>query len=207
MNQRPTFFFDAARCTGCKTCVMACKDYRDLRANVAFRQVFEYVGGGWTHEEGDRFTNDVFAYYVSLACNHCMEPVCVKVCPTGAMHRDDLGFICVDTMRCIGCGYCALSCPYHAPHLDDELGHSVKCDGCTDRVHAGLAPICVASCPRRALDLGTYDEMVEQHGPSTSIEPLPDPSLTTPGLVIRPSRNARESGQGGGSIVNTSELV
>ena len=207
MKQRPAFFVDVARCTGCKACEMACKDYKDLGTSAAYRQVYEYVGGGWTQGKDGLFANDVFAYYLSLACNHCLDPVCTKVCPTGAMHKDDLGFVCVDTHRCIGCGYCALSCPYHAPHLDDSLGHSVKCDGCTDRVHLGLAPVCVVACPRRALDFGTFDEMTEKHGASVSIEPLPDPALTSPGLVVHPGRNARMTGEGGGAIANIAELV
>ena len=44
---------------------------------------------------------------------------------------------------CIGCGYCALSCPYRAPKVDRDAGRSVKCDGCTRRVAEGGAPVCV----------------------------------------------------------------
>ena len=72
---------------------------------------------------------DCFAYYVSLACNHCARPACMEVCPTGAMHRGNFGLVSVDERRCIGCGYCALSCPYHAPKVDRLAGHSAKCDG------------------------------------------------------------------------------
>lgn len=39
------FYFDSTRCTGCRTCEMACKDYNDLPANYAFRRVFDYEGG------------------------------------------------------------------------------------------------------------------------------------------------------------------
>ena len=41
------FYFDSTRCTGCRTCEMACKDYNDLPANYAFRRVFDYEGGDW----------------------------------------------------------------------------------------------------------------------------------------------------------------
>ena len=42
------FSFDGTRCTGCKTCEMACKDYKDLSQTVAFRKVYDYEGGTWT---------------------------------------------------------------------------------------------------------------------------------------------------------------
>ena len=42
------FFFDSTRCTGCRTCEMACKDYKDLSATIAFRKVYDYEGGAWS---------------------------------------------------------------------------------------------------------------------------------------------------------------
>ena len=131
------FYFNGRRCTGCKTCVLACKDLHDLPSSIAFRQVYEYGGGSWRRQPGGTVTQDTFCYYVSVACNHCGNPACVRVCPTGAMHKDERGLVSVDAARCIGCGYCALSCPYRAPKVDRDAGRSVKCDGCTRRVAEG----------------------------------------------------------------------
>ena len=135
------FYFNAKRCTGCKTCVLACKDYRDLDASVSFRQVYEVAHGSWAQDDRGCWAHDCFAFYVSCACNHCSSPACMEVCPTGAMGKNELGLVSVDERRCIGCGYCALSCPYHAPKVDRAVGHSVKCDGCFDRVADGGKPI------------------------------------------------------------------
>ena len=146
------FYFNGRRCTGCKTCVLACKDLHDLPSSIAFRQVYEYGGGSWRRQPDGTVTQDTFCYYVSVACNHCGNPACVRVCPTGAMHKDERGLVSVDAARCIGCGYCALSCPYRAPKVDRDAGRSVKCDGCTRRVAEGGAPVCVEACPLRALD-------------------------------------------------------
>ena len=68
------FYFDSTRCTGCKTCEMACKDYKDLPATIAFRKVYDYEGGSWTVAGDGVYTTDTFAYHVSLACNHCAMP-------------------------------------------------------------------------------------------------------------------------------------
>lgn len=217
------FVFDATRCTGCKTCALACKDVNGLPCDVAFRQVYEYEGSGgadvgagstpgaspqaWTRDENGAWHVDAYVYYVSLACNHCADPACMRVCPTAAMHRNDLGFVTVDEHRCVGCGYCALSCPYHAPHLDRELGRSVKCDGCTERVRAGLAPICVASCPQRALDFGTLADMRERYGVGDEFAPLPPASYTIPSLIAFAPRDARPCDDTTGAVANWSELV
>lgn len=154
------FYFDSSRCTGCKTCELACKDYKDLSAEVAFRKVYDYEGGSWRQAEDGTCTCDAFVYHVSMACNHCDNPACAQVCPTGAMHKDaETGLVSVNDAVCIGCGYCHMACPYNAPKVDRTVGHSVKCDGCAERVAAGLKPICVGACPLRALDFGTVEEM------------------------------------------------
>lgn len=189
------FRFNARRCTGCKTCMMACRDYHDLGPDLAFRQIYEMAGGSWEHK-GGAWEQDCFAYYVSLACNHCDRPVCIEVCPTGAMHRDERGLVSVDRRRCIGCGYCALSCPYHAPKVDRSAGCSVKCDGCTDRVAEGLRPICVAACPLRALGFGPIDELREGAESRVSIPPMPEFSETEPNLVVDPPACFGRAGDG-----------
>ena len=91
------FYFNGRRCTGCKTCVLACKDLHDLPSSIAFRQVYEYGGGSWWRQPDGTVTQDTFCYYVSVACNHCGNPACVRVCPTGASYRDpETGKLCGD---------------------------------------------------------------------------------------------------------------
>jgi len=201
------FHFDGTRCTGCHTCVLACKDYHDLSDHIAYRQVYEYGGGDWEQDEQGSWTSDVFLYFVSLACNHCESPACTQACPTGAMHKDELGFVSVDSARCIGCGYCALSCPYHAPKVDRTVGHSVKCDGCEERVVAGRLPVCVEACPLRALDFGPYDELLSRYGRGTDVAPLPASGWTNPSLLVTPSRHARPTDDTDGSLENLDQIV
>ena len=44
------FHFDGSRCTGCKTCALACKDYHDLGVGTAFRKVYEVTLGDTTRQ-------------------------------------------------------------------------------------------------------------------------------------------------------------
>lgn len=103
MTTQYGFFIDSSRCTGCKTCELACKDYKDLTPDVSFRRIYEYAGGDWQEDNGVWHQN-VFAYYLSIACNHCEDPACTKVCPSGAMHKREDGFVVVDEDVCPGAG-------------------------------------------------------------------------------------------------------
>ena len=203
------FHFDGKRCTGCKTCVLACKDNKDLSAEISFRKVYEYGGGTWSQSDG-LWSNDAFGYYVSVACNHCDSPACMAKCPQGAMGKNELGLVSVDEHRCIGCGYCALSCPYHAPKVDRTVGHSVKCDGCSQRAREGSAPVCVEACPLRALEFGPISDLRARHGRVADMPPLPDSSKTAPNLVLSlPVRLEEDESRvlAEGAVCNIRELV
>ena len=111
---------------------------------------------------------------------------------------------------CIGCGYCALSCPYRAPKVDRDAGRSVKCDGCTRRVAEGGAPVCVEACPLRALDFGPIDELREKYGAVADVPPLPDATATSPNLVLTPPAPAQadpDRVRAEGRVLNIREIV
>jgi anaerobic dimethyl sulfoxide reductase subunit B (iron-sulfur subunit) len=205
MAKQLGFFINQNICTGCKACQVACQDKHDLRDDMRWRRVAEYSGGGWSEQEGT-FNPDIFSYYTSVACNHCADPICVKVCPTQAMHKGEHGIVSVDRDKCIGCRYCEWACPYMAPCFDSEAGVMTKCDFCADYLAEGKAPACVAACPSRALEFGELDELRAMHGDTAGVEPLPDPKITKPSLVIAPHRNAQRSGHGTGELANSAEL-
>ena len=81
MPARPAFLFDSRLCTGCKACMIACKDKNDLDPGVRWRRVTECTGGEWTRT-AEGYRQNVFSYYLSVSCNHCEDPICVQSCPT-----------------------------------------------------------------------------------------------------------------------------
>ena len=208
------FTFDASACSGCKACQVACKDKNQLPVGVMWRRVIEVSGGGWwvgggsltEIEESNEswrpartaWQNNVFAYNLSIACNHCVHPKCAGVCPTDAfIHRAD-GIVYIDSSKCMGCGYCSWACPYNAPRYNPDLGQMAKCNFCFDNIDAGLPPACVAACPMRVLDFvevdGGEDALRLRSGRKNLWElpasehpfPLPNNSRTEPHLMVKP---------------------
>ena len=192
---RLAFFFDSSTCSGCKTCQMACKDKNDLPVGQIWRRIYEVTGGGW-RKNGASWKQDVFAYNLSLSCNHCADPICARNCPTKAIRKREDGIVLIDQGACIGCKYCSWVCPYGSPQFDPERGVMGKCDLCADYVDQGKNPSCVDACPMRALDFGDYDELVEKHGESAQVYPLPDPSITEPSIAIKAHKDAGGAGPG-----------
>ncbi len=91
--------------------------------------------------------------YVSFAiqCRHCFEPICVEVCLTGAMYKDEnTGIVLYNKERCVGCWMCIMVCPLGVikPNLIEKKIDS-KCDLCIEKQF----PACVANCPNEALIL------------------------------------------------------
>jgi anaerobic dimethyl sulfoxide reductase subunit B (iron-sulfur subunit) len=207
MAKQLAFYFDASACTACKACQIACQDKNQLSANVTWRRVITYSGGGWSAQGRFFVPNNLFSYAVSLACNHCENPLCAHVCPTKAITKRDDGVVLLDTGKCIGCRYCEWACPYGAPRFDEEAGVMTKCTFCEDLLAVGKNPACVDACVMRVLDFGELSDLRLKHGLVDAIEPLPESSYTSPALVITPHKHAQASGTGTGRIENLEEAL
>jgi anaerobic dimethyl sulfoxide reductase subunit B len=206
MIKTPAFFIDMQICTGCKTCMVACKDKNDLDSGLRWRRVYEFCGGDWVVRSNGTFTQDIFAYYISMGCNHCQDPVCVNVCPSCAMHKDASGIVLIDSKKCVGCRYCEWVCPYSAPQFDYTNGIMTKCDFCQSQIQEGREPCCVEACPTHALLFGDYDELIALHGKKGIIAPLPSPEITCPNLVIVPPKQDKLPDYNKGLIQNPEEV-
>ncbi|WP_368876668.1 4Fe-4S dicluster domain-containing protein, partial [Proteus mirabilis] len=127
-------------------------------------------------------------------------------CPSGAMHKREDGFVVVNEEVCIGCRYCHMACPYGAPQFDEVKGHMTKCDGCYERVAEGKKPICVGSCPLRALDMAPIEELRAKYGDLAEIAPLPSAKYTKPNIVLKLNANSRPVGDTTGHLANPEEV-
>jgi phenylacetyl-CoA:acceptor oxidoreductase subunit 1 len=141
---------DVNRCVGCQTCTISCKHANDTVPGVQWRRVLDVESGTFP---------DVERLFLVVGCQHCAEPPCVPVCPTGATRQRADGLVTMDYDVCIGCAYCAVACPYQARTIvhderwyygkatkqeaqvahGERLGVAQKCTFCVSRVDDGLA--------------------------------------------------------------------
>jgi anaerobic dimethyl sulfoxide reductase subunit B (iron-sulfur subunit) len=199
------FYFDSRSCSGCKACQVACKDQNGLEVGLLWRRVYEVTGGGW-EKSGAAWVSSVFSYNLSIACNHCEQPICAEVCPTAAIHKRADGIVLIDGKRCTGCQYCSWACPYGAPQFDRASGRMTKCNLCVERIDASLSPACVAACPLRSLDFGERSELEARYGASPAIYPLPAVELTGPALIITPHLDFRRAAIETAQVTNREEV-
>jgi molybdopterin-containing oxidoreductase family iron-sulfur binding subunit len=162
---------DLKRCTGCQSCTVACKLENGTPPGIFWTRVLEKEEGTYP-----------FAYklFMPIRCNHCSNPPCVTVCPTGASYiRDVDNLVLIDQDRCIGCHSCVVACPYEARSIPEsdkgyygvrktpyeqlsyrkwQVGTTQKCTLCVDRIDQGLNPACIDTCPTRALVFGNLND-------------------------------------------------
>jgi len=161
---------DLSRCTACRGCQVACKQWNELPASKTKNW------GSYQNPEGlewNTWTLIRFQEYVDQkgtlkwlfrkdGCMHCTDAACMKVCPSGALYRTDFGTVGVNSALCIGCKECISACPFDIPRYNSKTDKITKCDLCESRLAAGTPPACVLSCPTGALQIGPKDAMIKK---------------------------------------------
>ena len=140
---------DLSLCVGCNACAVACKQENGIPVGAfnTWVESWDVVG------EAGR----VARANMPKQCNHCENAPCVKVCPTGASHRNEDGVVVVDQDRCIGCKYCMAACPYQV-RWQLESGEVEKCTFCEHRTSQGMLPACVSTCITHARTFGDLND-------------------------------------------------
>lgn len=177
------FFVDTTKCINCKTCEVSCKDFNNAGVGRRMRKVRTFEGGEFPK---------VFAFNISMSCNHCEDPMCVRQCPAGAYtKRAGDGIVIHNPDRCIGCQYCTWVCPYGAPQYDAKEGRVRKCNLCVEELDRGRMPVCVNSCPMRAIEIGLLSDIAARPGATIELKSLPSAELTKPACRYRVRPEAR----------------
>lgn len=168
---------DTKRCFGCHTCEVACKVANNMPKGIAYLEV-QCEGGASYDTSAGEFPNNTLSF-LPMQCQHCAEPACLEVCPTGATRKDEeTGIVYVETEECIGCQSCISSCPYEGVRtlVPDEVSYYLelatgepdapahmaatveKCTFCRNLVSRGEDPACMQMCPGRARHWGDLDD-------------------------------------------------
>jgi anaerobic dimethyl sulfoxide reductase subunit B len=145
MSEEYGFSYTKENCIQCHACEVACKSWRGVETGIRWRRVEQIWQGSYP---------DVKNISASVSCMHCVEPVCVQVCPENAISkRAEDGLVLVDKDKCVGCQTCLEACPYKAPAFGAN-GKMQKCDMCiTEADFKTESPPCVATCPTKALGI------------------------------------------------------
>ena len=179
------FVVDTRLCIGCGLCVVACRDENRTPAPEYTRTWVERqtttVDGAVLVESPEAGIEGfepeaipvavegspvVDMRFVSRLCMQCEVSPCTAVCPVGATYRTPDGVVLIDPDRCIGCGYCVVSCPYGARYIVPATevtprgvaGVADKCTFCYHRITAGLQPACVEACPVGSRQFGDLND-------------------------------------------------
>ncbi len=174
------FHFDMTKCIGCKCCVVACNEQNGNPADILWRRVGEIEGGTYP------FTH---RHYLSMGCNHCLEPTCMTGCPVNAYTKDDVtGIVRHSADACIGCQYCTWNCSYGVPQYNPERGVVGKCDMCYGRLMDGQSPACASACPESAIEieLVSIDEWRREYKDLANSPGMPsaDDSVSTTRITL-----------------------
>ena len=142
---------DLSVCIGCNACAVACKMENDVPL-TCFNTWIE------TWDTQNEETGKVTRANLPKLCNHCDNPSCVSVCPTGASYVAEDGTVQVDKSRCIGCKYCMAACSYGVRYWDHLTGEVDKCSFCHHRTQYGMLPACVGTCVTKARIFGDLND-------------------------------------------------
>ncbi len=181
-----TFVVDTGRCIGCGLCVVACKEENHVPESSEFTRTWVerhvrttdgslYVDApdaginGFPAEStapGAAGKTVASAFFAPRLCMQCADSPCTSVCPVSATYKTEDGIILVDARRCIGCGFCVVSCPYGARYItpaDEDTPASMpgvadKCTWCYQRINNGQNPACVEICPVGARRFGDAND-------------------------------------------------
>jgi molybdopterin-containing oxidoreductase family iron-sulfur binding subunit len=144
---------DTTKCTpGCTACVTACQTENGLPTQPG------PTDSQWIRKIEIKEIKTGKTASLPMMCQHCAEPPCVDVCPTGASFKRADGIVLVDKHICIGCRYCMMACPYKArsfvhepqtqqkPDVPRGMGTVEACTMCVHKVDKGENPACMTAC-------------------------------------------------------------
>lgn len=184
---------DINRCTGCQSCVIACKAQNKTLSGHFNTKVLSFEDGNYP---------DSRVIYNPVQCNQCENPPCVDACPIDATFKLPNGIVVTDWDICQGIGECVKECPYDARFLDTrhmgaDNGKADKCDFCVNRLEQGLEPACVEACSPKARIFGDLNapkgEFADYIKRFDIVRRKPELKIKT-NLLYVPSRKSKKGG-------------
>jgi len=184
---------DLNRCTGCQSCVIACKAQNKTLQDKFNTKILTLEDGNYPHAK---------IVFTPVQCNQCENPPCVPACPVKATFKLPNGIVVTDWDKCQGIGACVPACPYEARFLDPrhkgQSGGKVdKCDFCLNRLEQGLMPACVEACAASARlfgDLNAPEGEFAEYLKRTDLKARKPEKKTGPNIRYVLNRHSKKGG-------------
>ncbi|HSR11006.1 MAG TPA: 4Fe-4S dicluster domain-containing protein [Thermodesulfobacteriota bacterium] len=149
-----SIFVEVEKCTGCKSCEIACA----LNRSSLSRRLPDAIDEKPSPLARVRVEPAGEAAGFPVQCRHCTDAPCLDACPAAALYRDPEGLVLLKDDRCVGCWMCVMVCPFGAPQPFRNFPKIMKCDRCAGRDEVS----CVESCPTGALTLVDSEEIAKR---------------------------------------------
>jgi formate dehydrogenase iron-sulfur subunit len=163
---------DVSRCTACKACQIACKQWNELPAEKTINTgtyqnppdlsvtTYTLIRFKELSENGEMRWN-----FFKDQCRHCLEPPCKEAADMqvkGAIIKEPSGAVLfTEKTRLLDGKEIREACPYDIPRQDPNTKLMAKCTFCNDRIANGMVPACIKVCPTGTLSFGPRDKMLE----------------------------------------------
>ncbi len=174
MSKEKSILVDTSKCTACRGCQVACKQWhglppsrRNRSAPIKTRRTSRPTLEARPLREGVKDNGKPYWYFFSEQCRHCIEPPCADTIggyePEGVMRDESTGAV-IFTQKSKEAPFEEVrsSCPYNIPRQDPKTKVLAKCTMCLDRVRNNKLPACVQSCPTGAIVFGDRPAILEQ---------------------------------------------
>jgi molybdopterin-containing oxidoreductase family iron-sulfur binding subunit len=177
-GKRWGLLIDASKCSpDCSDCVTACKVENGWGADIEHGHISAEQAPEWIRKVTLRDKETGREVSAPVMCQHCENPPCVDVCPTGASMKRIDGIVQVDKHICIGCRYCMMACPFkarsfvHEPVTDQNVnaprgqGTVESCNLCAPRIDTGRIPACVEACEKAGHSAILFGDLKDPESP------------------------------------------
>jgi formate dehydrogenase iron-sulfur subunit len=171
MSEGYSILVDTSKCTACRGCQIACKQWNQLPAtltkNVGTHQNPQDVSFDTyklvRFSEGKRSDGKAYWYFFGDQCRHCLSPGCMAVVEKNEILQDEKTGAVLYTPKTKDLDFKATreGCPFNIPRQDPKTKVLAKCTMCYDRITKGMLPACVKSCPTGAMAFGERDRILE----------------------------------------------
>lgn len=159
------FIIDVAKCNGCYSCQIACKDEHVANDWTPYAKPQPDTGQFWLKltETTHGTIPKVKVNFLVNMCAHCDNAPCIAACPVkGGIYKRHDGIVVINPQKCTGCKSCVSACPYNAIYFNKDLNIAQKCTGCAHLLDRGWKePRCVEICPTQAIRFGEESEFAD----------------------------------------------